>query len=227
MIGLRDAYRQQPTLAGIGIDPWAVDYGLLDHRGSLVGNPRHYRDPRTDAVIDTVHQRVPAADLCAVNGLQHLPFNTLHQFTAEPELTGRRALLIPDLLGYRLTGQQVAEHTNACPTGLLNATTGDWDADLLVTLQLPCSASHMSTIGRGTLTRPVYGGSLIFRSSADSSTVAFASQFAGRVRQASARDRRFAAAARTGGPLGPRPRLRDGERLGGSTDQVPTQRRVV
>ena len=137
LAGLRDAYRQEPALAGLGIDTWAVDYGLLDSRGSLVGNPRNYRDPRTDEVIDTVQQRVSAADLYAANGLQHLPFNTLYQFAAEPDLADKRALLIPDLLGYWLTGRQVTEQTNASTTGLLGARTGDWDTELIDRLGLP------------------------------------------------------------------------------------------
>jgi rhamnulokinase len=141
LAGLRDAHQQAPGLAGIGIDTWAVDYGLISDDpaagGALIGNPRNYRDPRTEPVIDTVHGKVAPADLYAVNGLQHLPFNTLYQFAAEPDLTGRQALLIPDLLGYWLTGNRVAEQTNASTTGLLNATTGDWDHALIATLGLP------------------------------------------------------------------------------------------
>jgi rhamnulokinase len=141
LAGLRDAHQQAPGLAGIGIDTWAVDYGLLSDQpgaaGALVGNPRHYRDPRTEPVIDTVHERVAPAELYAVTGLQHLPFNTLYQFAAEPDLTGRQALLIPDLLGYWLTGNRVTEQTNASTTGLLNATTGDWDHNLIARLGLP------------------------------------------------------------------------------------------
>ena len=137
MEGLRDAHRQAPDLAGLAIDTWAVDYGLLDTHGALVGTPRHYRDPRTEQVIDTVQRKVSAARLYAVNGLQHLPFNTVFQFAAEPILAGRRALLIPDLLGYWLTGQQVTEQTNASTTGLLNAVTGDWDQELLGALDVP------------------------------------------------------------------------------------------
>jgi rhamnulokinase len=135
--GLRDAHRRAPELAGLAIDTWAVDYGLLDGNGSLVGNPRNYRDPRTDAVIDTVQQRVSAAELYAANGLQHLPFNTLYQFAAEPDLADKRALLVPDLLGYWLTGAVVTEQTNASTTGLLNAVTGDWDTGLIHRLGLP------------------------------------------------------------------------------------------
>jgi rhamnulokinase len=143
--GLRTAARQAArdggALAGLAIDSWAVDYGLLDtgagSAGALVANPRHYRDPRTAGAIDAVHARVPPTELYAVNGLQFLPFTTLYQLAAEPDLDRRRALLIPDLLGYWLTGVQVAEETNASTTGLMDATTGAWSARLLDALGVP------------------------------------------------------------------------------------------
>jgi rhamnulokinase len=136
LTGLRAAAREE-HLAGLAVDSWAVDYGLLDARGALQGNPRHYRDPRTDAVIDDVHAKLDPARLYGVTGLQFLPFNTLYQLAAEPVLDGRRALLVPDLLGYWLTGRQVAEETNASTTGLLDARTGGWSPPLLEALGLP------------------------------------------------------------------------------------------
>jgi rhamnulokinase len=136
LTGLRAAARAE-RLTGLAIDSWAVDYGLLDARGTLQGNPRHYRDPRTDAVIDDVHAKLDPARLYGVTGLQFLPFNTLYQLAAEPALDGRRALLVPDLLGYWLTGRQVAEETNASTTGLLDARTGGWSTPLLEALGLP------------------------------------------------------------------------------------------
>lgn len=143
--GLRTAARQAQSpdggtdgLVGLAIDSWAVDYGLLDAKGMLLGNPRHYRDTRTDTVIDDVHRKVDPARLYELNGLQFLPFNTLYQLAAEPDLgAGRRALLIPDLLGYWLTGVQAAEQTNASTTGLLDARTGDWATPLVEALGLP------------------------------------------------------------------------------------------
>ena len=137
LTGLRNAVRDAGPLAGLAIDSWAVDYGLLDGRGVLRGNPRHYRDSRTKTAIDDVHRKVDPEQLYATTGLQFLPFNTLYQLAAEPELTDRRALLIPDLLGYWLTGRQVAEETNASTTGLLDAHTGDWSRPLIEALDLP------------------------------------------------------------------------------------------
>jgi rhamnulokinase len=133
----RTAEQRGGRLAGVAVDSWAVDYGLLDERGVLVGNPHHYRDARTEPVIDEVHRRIDPQRLYGRTGLQHLPFNTLYQLAAEPGLQDRRALLIPDLIGYWLTGVQLAEETNASTTGLLDARTGQWDRELINRLGLP------------------------------------------------------------------------------------------
>src|SRR5204863_5608254 len=98
----------------------------------------HYRDARTEAVISDVHAKVDPARLYEVTGLQFLPFNTLYQFAAEPRLDpGVQALLVPDLLGYWLTGIRAAEETNASTTGLMDARTGDWSSELVQALGLP------------------------------------------------------------------------------------------
>ncbi len=136
--GLREAFRAAPQIASIGVDSWAVDYGLL-RDGRLLGNPFHYRDERTQRGVDAVHARISYPELFARNGLQFLPFNTLYQFAAEPEELlnfADAALLIPDLIGYWLTGEARAEQTNASTTGLTR-TDGTWDEELLATLGLP------------------------------------------------------------------------------------------
>ncbi len=138
LIGLREAARQAPDLVGLAIDSWAVDYGLVDPDGVLLGNPRHYRDDRNRAAADRLHQAHPFDELYATSGLQFLPFNTLYQLTAENSLPeGVRALLIPDLLGYWLTGVAVTEETNASTTGLMDSRTGDWSAALFGAAGLP------------------------------------------------------------------------------------------
>ena len=80
--GLAEATRQHPDLMGIGVDSWAVDYGLL-RRGTLAGLPHHYRDTRCDDGVDAVHTRISQRELHARNGLQFLPFNTLYQLAAD------------------------------------------------------------------------------------------------------------------------------------------------
>jgi rhamnulokinase len=138
--GLAAAVRQEPQLASIGIDSWAIDYGLL-RDGRLVGAPYSHRDERNTAGVEAAHSLVPAEELYRRNGLQHLPFNTLFQLTAD-RLAGTLEiadsfLLIPDLFAYWLTGTAVAERTNASTTGLLGVATGDWDTDLASRLKIP------------------------------------------------------------------------------------------
>jgi rhamnulokinase len=119
-------------LDSIGIDSWAVDYGLLDEAGRLLGNPVHYRDSRTDGVLERVLASVPAAELYAVTGLQQLPFNTIYQLAAE-QLPANAAtlLMIPDLLAYWLTGEIGVERTNASTTQLYDVSARDWSDELI------------------------------------------------------------------------------------------------
>lgn len=161
LAGLRTAERRAlehhgDGLAGLAVDSWAVDYGLLDAHGTLRSSPRHYRDPRTNSVVEKVHSQVDPARLYAVTGLQFLPFNTLYQFAAELDLTGLQALLVPDLLGYWLTGRQAAEETNASTTGLLDARTGKWATGLIEALGLPAGLLP-DVIAAGEVLAPLSG----------------------------------------------------------------------
>ncbi|WP_326837934.1 rhamnulokinase family protein [Amycolatopsis rhabdoformis] len=135
LAGLGDA----GAVAGIGIDSWAVDYGLLDADGRLLGNPVHYRDSRTDGVAGRVQRGLPARELFAVTGLQELPFNTLYQLVAEGErlAAAETMLLIPDLLGYWLTGRVGAERTNASTTQLYDVRARTWAHDLAERAGIP------------------------------------------------------------------------------------------
>ncbi|WP_225232232.1 rhamnulokinase [Klenkia terrae] len=138
--GLRAAGRGGPV-DGVGIDSWAVDVGLLDADGALLGNPLHHRDAGHALGVDQVHAVADADRLYQVNGLQHLPFTTVFQLAARrgtAQLTAARtALLVPDLLAHWLTGAVSAEVTNASTTGLLDATTRQWSWPLLDALGLP------------------------------------------------------------------------------------------
>jgi rhamnulokinase len=136
LAGLRkagEAAGDEPVRS-VGIDSWAIDYGLVDAGGELLYQPFHYRDERNNAVVDSVHALVSPEALYARTGLQFLPFNTIYQLAASRRSPGFGAaaavLLMPDLLAYWLTGVQGAERTNASTTGLLDARTRAWATDL-------------------------------------------------------------------------------------------------
>ncbi|MFI7637065.1 rhamnulokinase family protein [Nonomuraea sp. NPDC049400] len=133
LTGLRNA----GPVSSIGVDSWAVDYGLLDESGALLGNPVHYRDDRTRGVAERVAESVGAETLYEVSGLQVLPFNTVYQLLADRLDGVATMLLIPDLIGYWLTGELGAEVTNASTTGLLDVRTRSWAAPLIKQLGLP------------------------------------------------------------------------------------------
>ncbi|MEZ0109130.1 rhamnulokinase [Catenulispora sp. EB89] len=132
--GIVDGLRSAGQVASVGVDSWAVDYGLLDADGALLGNPVHYRDARTEGIAHRVWQTVPPETLYAVTGIQYAPFNTLYQLIAAQGsaalAAARQALLIPDLMGYWLTGVAGTELTNASTTQLLDAASRTWSAEL-------------------------------------------------------------------------------------------------
>jgi rhamnulokinase len=138
--GLRAAARTF-DLASAGIDSWGVDYGLLDSGGALLGNPVHYRDARTDGMAEKVLARIPAPELYAATGVQQLPINTIYQLAAAagtPQLAAARTLLlIPDLLGYWLTGEVGAEVTNASTTQLYDVRARSWAVGLMERAGIP------------------------------------------------------------------------------------------
>jgi rhamnulokinase len=123
-----DGLRRAGPVESIGVNSWGVDYGLIDDRGTLVGNPVHYRDARTDGVMEAVVRTVGAAELYRATGIQFLPFNTVFQLASRGAVpaASRTLLLIPDLIAYWLTGEIGVERTNASTTALLDPTTGDW-----------------------------------------------------------------------------------------------------
>ena len=130
-------------LGGIGVDAWGVDYALLDKQGELLQNPYHYRDKRTDGIMDLVFEKVSKTKLYCETGIQFMPINTLFQLFAAkrdtPEILkqARTLLTIPDLFQYWLTGNAVCEFTNATTTQMVNPHTRTWASGLMEDLDLP------------------------------------------------------------------------------------------
>jgi rhamnulokinase len=130
------AAAQGERVASIGIDTWAVDYGLVDAGGKLTAQPFSYRDDRSRAAVEPVHRKLDPARLYGTTGLQFLQFNTIYQLATEQDLNGLQALLIPDLIAFLLTGQRRTEATNASTTGLFDAVAGEWATEFLTALGL-------------------------------------------------------------------------------------------
>lgn len=139
--GLTELVRSYGPPVSIGIDTWAIDYGIVDGAGRPVGMPFSYRDPRSAAGIEVVRRAMPESEFYARTGLQHLPFTTIFQLAVDTDVTGdRQAMLLPDLLAYRLTGRRASEATNASTTGLFDVTRHDWSPELFAAAGCPSVA---------------------------------------------------------------------------------------
>jgi rhamnulokinase len=134
---------EEVELGGIGVDAWGVDYALLGKRGELLHNPYHYRDKRTDGVMELVFAKVSREEIYRETGIQFMPINTLFQLfvakrDAPEQLKAARTLFtIPDLFHYWLTDNPVCEFTNATTTQMVNARTRTWARGLMDKLELP------------------------------------------------------------------------------------------
>lgn len=130
-------------LDSIGVDTWAVDFALLDEHDLLMDGVHHYRDPRTNGIMEQVQDEYGSWKVYQRNGIQFLPFNTLYQLLSvkkdHPHLLeqARTLLMVPDLLHFWLTGVKKTERTNASTTQFLHAMTGQWDTGLLEDLGIP------------------------------------------------------------------------------------------
>jgi len=130
-------------LSGIGIDTWGVDFGLLDKRGALLGNPVHYRDMRTLGKMAKASALLTMEKIYAQTGIQFMEINTLYHLMAlaesQPELLEQAETLLftPDLMGYFLTGEKVCERTIASTSQMLNPVTGEWASEMLTALGIP------------------------------------------------------------------------------------------
>jgi rhamnulokinase len=130
-------------LRGVGVDTWGCDYGLLDGSGALVANPQHYRDNRTDGMLEAAFARMPRAEIFAQSGIQFMQFNTLYQLLSMvvhgwPGLEiAQTFLTMPDLINYWLTGRKVCEFSNATTTQCYDPRQRTWAYPMLGRLGIP------------------------------------------------------------------------------------------
>lgn len=131
------------AVVSLGVDTWGVDYGLLDRDGALLGPPFQYRDRRTNGMEDEAFRRMPREEIYERTGIQFMFFNTIFQLLAEARSSdallarANRLLFMPDLVHYRLTGRKAVERSIASTSQLLDASTRDWDRELIAAMGLP------------------------------------------------------------------------------------------
>ena len=139
----RYAHRFKRPLCSIGVDTWGVDFALLDRRGNLLGNPYHYRDGRTDGMLEIAFQQMPRRQIFEHTGNQFMQFNTLFQLLSlvhdnDPQLeTADTLLMMPDLFNYWLTGCKSIEFSIATTSQMYDIRQRHWARPLLTQLNIP------------------------------------------------------------------------------------------
>ncbi len=130
-------------ICGIGVDSWGVDYGLLDAEGQLAEQPYHYRDARTNGMMDRAFAMMPKREIYESTGLQFMQLNTVYQLLAA-RLADSKALaqaknliFIADLVSYFLCGERFAEYTLASTSQMMDMRTGEWSKAVFQKLGLP------------------------------------------------------------------------------------------
>lgn len=159
--GLAVAARERALeLDGVGVDTWGVDFALLGADGSLLENPRHYRDPRNNGMMEELFRVVPRAEVFAATGIQFMQLNSLYQLYAmkrdgSPALQSAATLLfMPDLFNYWMTGAAKAELTVASTSQFYNPCAKAWAKGMLERLGLP-AAMLPEIVAPGTLLGPL------------------------------------------------------------------------
>jgi rhamnulokinase/L-fuculokinase len=127
----------------IGIDTWGVDFGLIDEHGALIENPIHYRDSRTNGLLEKGFTKLCKEEFYNITGNQFMEINTAFQLLAlvekRPHILERadKLLLVPDLLNYMLTGVKSTEYSIASTTQLLDARKKLWSDKVVDALNIP------------------------------------------------------------------------------------------
>lgn len=150
-------------IAGAGVDTWGVDYGLLGPDDVLIENPRAYRDPRTNGMVEAAEKIVPKNEIYEQTGIQFMQLNTLFQMFAASRAerwildAARTMLMMPDLLNFWFTGVKANEFTDATTTQFYNPQTGAWAKSMLEKLGIPTHFLSADIVQPGTVLGDIRG----------------------------------------------------------------------
>lgn len=130
-------------ITSLGVDTWGVDFALLDEKGALIQYPYHYRDSRTEGMMEMAFKRLSRERIYEITGIQFMQLNTLFQLLAmqvdqDPALKiANKLLMVPDLINYWLTGRAVSEFTEATTSQILDTRKGDWSQEIIQAMGFP------------------------------------------------------------------------------------------
>lgn len=140
--GLSKAFQKHPHIDAMGIDSWGVDFALLDDKGELIGNPYHYRDTQVIGMMERANEIFGKNKLFFETGVLDMWYNTVYQVLGIQERNPRifqgasSFLMIPDILGYFLTGEKSLEYTSVSTTQMYDLRKKDWSGQILSGLGL-------------------------------------------------------------------------------------------
>jgi len=132
-----------PPLSGIGVDTWGVDFGLIGRVGNVLGNPFHYRDARTDGMMERTFKKVSREQIFEATGIQFMQLNTLYQLVAMREANSQALevaetlLFMPDLFNFLFTGVRKSEFSIATTSQFYDPRKRDWARAMLEQLGIP------------------------------------------------------------------------------------------
>jgi len=150
------------SIVSAGADTWGVDFVLLSKKNEMMGQPTHYRDARTNGMMEKAFRKVPRADIFRQTGLQFMQFNTLYQLLAVKQSTpdlldaANVLLLMPDFFHWCLCGSRVVEFTNGTTTQCMHPLKRDWSKTMLKAFGLPARL-FPRVVPPGTLLGPLRG----------------------------------------------------------------------
>jgi rhamnulokinase len=160
-VGLRKcAEIAREGIRSIAADGWAVDYVRLNADGEALADPFCYRDERTIRSQPEVFQRISAARLRAITGIEMSRINTLYQLCADADnLQEEPWLTLPEYVLHRLGGRRVAEYTNATHTQLVDAEKRGWSREIFAAAGL-VQVAAAPIVGPGTVIGKLNGRAL-------------------------------------------------------------------
>ena len=130
-------------ITSIGVDTWGVDFALLDKNGNILSTPFHYRDKRTDGMMEKAFEKVSRERIYELTGIQFMQLNTLYQLYSlvlddSPQLRiADKLLMIPDLINYWLTGRAVSEFTEATTSQIFDTRKEQWSTEIIEAMGFP------------------------------------------------------------------------------------------